>query len=43
MPQNWVNVSIGFILISAVLADIWLRQERLLLRIKTRLARGRSP
>jgi len=43
MPQNWVNVSIGFILISAVVADIWLRQERLLLRIKTRLARGRSP
>jgi ribose transport system permease protein len=43
MPQNWVNVSIGFILIVAVLADIWLRQERLLLRIKTRLARGQSP
>ena len=43
MPQNWVNVSIGLILISAVLADIWLRQERLLLRIKNRLARGQSP
>ena len=43
MPQNWVNVSIGFILISAVVADIWLRQERLVLRIKNRLARGQSP
>ena len=43
MPQNWVNVSIGFILIVAVLADIWLRQERLLLRLKTRFARSRSP
>ncbi len=43
MPQNWVNVSIGFILIVAVLADIWLRQERLLLRLKNRFARSRSP
>jgi len=34
MPQNWVGVSIGLILIVAVLSDIWLRQERLLLRLK---------
>ncbi|MDO8360297.1 MAG: ABC transporter permease [Devosia sp.] len=27
MPQHWVNVFIGVILILAVLADIWLRQE----------------
>ena len=39
MPQNWVNVSIGLILIFAVLADIWLRQERLLLRIRSHFAR----
>lgn len=26
MPQHWVNVSIGTILILAVLADIWIRQ-----------------
>jgi len=33
MPQHWVNVWIGIILIVAVLADIWLRQERILQRI----------
>ena len=27
MPQHWVNVFIGIILILAVLADIWVRQE----------------
>ena len=30
MPQHWVNVFIGLILIVAVLRDIWLRQEGLL-------------
>ena len=30
MPQHWVNVFIGLILIVAVLGDIWLRQEGLL-------------
>ncbi|MGH2830541.1 MAG: ABC transporter permease, partial [Dongiaceae bacterium] len=33
MPQHWVNVSIGGILILAVLGDIWLRQERILDRL----------
>jgi len=33
MPQHWVNVWIGVILIVAVLADIWLRQERILQRL----------
>jgi ribose transport system permease protein len=27
MPQHWVNVIIGVILICAVLADIWIRQQ----------------
>src|SRR3546814_6806667 len=27
MPQHWVNVFIGLILIAAVLGDIWLRQR----------------
>jgi ribose transport system permease protein len=38
MPQHWVNVAIGIILILAVLGDIWLRQERILetLRIRWR-------
>ena len=26
MPQHWVNVFIGLILIVAVLGDIWVRQ-----------------
>jgi ribose transport system permease protein len=33
MPQHWVNVWIGLILIVAVLADIWLRQEHILQRL----------
>jgi len=33
MPQHWVNVAIGVILIIAVLGDIWLRQERILGRL----------
>ncbi len=41
MPQNWVNVWIGSILILAVLSDIWLRQEKLLLRLRMRL-RGKQ-
>jgi len=36
MPQHWVNVWIGIILIVAVLADIWLRQERILQRLWAR-------
>jgi ribose transport system permease protein len=38
MPQHWVNVFIGLILIAAVLADIWLRQEGLVARLGQRLA-----
>jgi ribose transport system permease protein len=33
MPQHWVNVWIGIILIIAVLGDIWLRQEHILQRL----------
>lgn len=42
MPQHWVNVFIGLILIIAVLGDIWLRQEGLLGRIRHRLAGRRE-
>ncbi len=41
MPQHWVNVFIGLILIIAVLGDIWLRQEGLLGRALQRI-RGRG-
>ncbi|MGK9236625.1 hypothetical protein KXS07_34135 [Inquilinus limosus] len=37
MPQHWINVFIGLILIVAVLGDIWLRQEGLLQRLFSRL------
>ena len=30
MPQHWVNVLIGLILIAAVLGDIWFRQQGIL-------------
>lgn len=33
MPQHWMNVLIGLILIGAVVGDIWLRQERILSRL----------
>src|SRR5262245_1375677 len=41
MPQHWVNVWIGIILIVAVLGDIWLRQERILTRLRPRFGRRR--
>jgi len=30
MPQHWINVFIGVILIAAVLIDIWVRQANVL-------------
>jgi ribose transport system permease protein len=32
MPQHWINVLIGLILICAVIGDIWIRQERIFTR-----------
>ncbi|MBB3387745.1 ribose transport system permease protein [Rhizobium sp. BK275] len=40
MPQHWINVFIGVILIVAVLIDIWVRQANILGRLRTRLRRG---
>lgn len=40
MPQHWINVFIGVILIVAVLIDIWVRQANLFGRLRTRLRRG---
>ena len=37
MPQHWVNVFIGLVLIAAVLIDIWLRQANILAGIRVRL------
>jgi ribose transport system permease protein len=45
MPQHWVNVFTGLILIVAVLIDIWLRQANILAgwRVRlTRMARAKS-
>jgi ribose transport system permease protein len=42
LPQHWVNVFIGLILILAVLIDIWLRQANVFGRLRLRrLARQR--
>ncbi len=43
MPQHWVNVFIGLILIVAVLIDIWLRQANIFggLRAPSRASRSR--
>jgi ribose transport system permease protein len=46
MPQHWVNVIVGFILIIAVLADIWIRQQGIFQSIAKRLlpaARKEAP
>jgi ribose transport system permease protein len=40
MPQHWVNVFIGLILIGAVLADIWVRQSNLFGMIRRRASAG---
>ncbi len=39
MPQHWVNVFTGLILIVAVLIDIWLRQANIIAGLRDRLAR----
>jgi ribose transport system permease protein len=33
MPQHWMNVLIGLILIGAVISDIWVRQEHIFARM----------
>jgi ribose transport system permease protein len=38
MPQHWVNVFTGLILIVAVLIDIWIRQANILAGLRRRLA-----
>lgn len=44
MPQHWINVFIGVILIAAVLIDIWVRQANLFGRLRARLTRrARTP
>ena len=42
MPQHWINVFIGGILIVAVLIDIWVRQANIFGRLRARLARRRA-
>lgn len=39
MPQHWINVFIGSILIVAVLIDIWVRQANIFGRLWARLAK----
>ena len=43
MPQHWVNVFIGLILIVAVLIDIWLRQANILGRLRAPPRATREP
>lgn len=43
MPQHWVNVAIGLVLIIAVLSDIWLRQEKIHTRLLFRGRAARDP
>ncbi|MGH6898291.1 MAG: ABC transporter permease [Geminicoccaceae bacterium] len=42
LPQHWVNVFIGVILIFAVLTDIWIRQVNILGRLRAARSRQRS-
>jgi ribose transport system permease protein len=42
LPQHWVNVFIGVILIVAVLIDIWVRQVNIVGRLREALARQRG-
>jgi ribose transport system permease protein len=40
MPQHWVNVFLGGILIVAVLIDIWVRQANILALLRDRFRRS---
>jgi ribose transport system permease protein len=42
MPQHWMNVLIGLILIGAVVGDIWVRQEGIIQRIFRRRSGGHA-
>jgi ribose transport system permease protein len=42
MPQHWMNVLIGLILIGAVVGDIWVRQEGILQRLFKRRSGERA-
>lgn len=42
MPQHWINVFVGCILIGAVLIDIWVRQEGILQTLRHKLMPSRS-
>jgi ribose transport system permease protein len=42
MPQHWVNAFIGFILIAAVLIDIWVREADILSRLRAFFARSKQ-
>jgi len=42
LPQHWVNVFIGLILVVAVLIDIWVRQANIFGQLRRSLARRRS-
>jgi ribose transport system permease protein len=41
LPQHWVNAIIGVILIVAVLLDIWMREARLIQRLRSRFRNRR--
>jgi ribose transport system permease protein len=43
LPQHWVNVFIGVILILAVLVDIWVRQANLFGRLRQAIFRRKPP
>ncbi|HKJ60825.1 MAG TPA: ABC transporter permease, partial [Hyphomicrobiales bacterium] len=43
LPQHWVNVFIGIILILAVLVDIWVRQTNLIGQLRQALFRRKPP
>lgn len=42
LPQHWVNVFIGLILITAVLGDIWLRQANIFARLRRSFPRPKG-
>jgi ribose transport system permease protein len=43
LPQHWVNVFIGLILIGAVLIDIWVRQANIFGTLRTLMKRSPRP
>jgi ribose/xylose/arabinose/galactoside ABC-type transport system permease subunit len=43
LPQTWLQIIFGLVLLLAVIADLWIREERIVQVFWQRLMAGRRP